>query len=75
MNSNKKRLKKIPDYTFLGCPLTKNRTPWCFAICVPEHGTGRCGRPAPHAIKSRIQIGIENYKASLSEKPVNIHIK
>ncbi len=75
MNSNNKRLKRIPDYTFLGCPLTKNRTPWCFAICAPDHGLGRCGRPAPHAIKSRIQIGIENYKASLEEETAGMGIK
>lgn len=55
--------KKLKDYTYLGCPLTRNRTPWCFRICSPDaEGSGECGRLAPHSFKSRIQQGIEDYK-------------
>ena len=55
--------KKLKDYTYLGCPLTRNRTPWCFRICTPDNeGSGECGRLAPHSFKSRIQQGIEDYK-------------
>lgn len=51
------------EYTYLGCPLTKNRSPWCFRTCKPNvDGTGLCGRVAPHAFKSRIQQGIEDFK-------------
>jgi acyl-coenzyme A thioesterase PaaI-like protein len=54
--------KGLKQYTYLGCPLTRNRTPWCFRLCTPDlEGHGRCGRVAPHGLKSRIQLGIENY--------------
>jgi hypothetical protein len=47
---------------FLGCPLTNNRSLWCFRICTPNaSGNGFCGRVAPHGLKSKIQICIENY--------------
>jgi|GEM_PF-1419123 len=55
--------KDLKDYTYLGCPLTRNRTPWCFRTCKPSaDGTGLCGRIAPHSFKSRIQQGIEDFK-------------
>jgi hypothetical protein len=55
--------KGLKDYTYLGCPLTNNRSPWCFRICTPNaDGTGFCGRVAPHELKSRIQQGIEDFK-------------
>ena len=50
------------EYTCLGCPLTRNRTAWCFRICTPdEEGHGRCGRIAPHSLKGRTQLSIEHY--------------
>jgi uncharacterized protein (TIGR00369 family) len=56
----------LRSYTYLGCPLTRNRSPWCFRLCIPDdEGSGECGRIAPHGLKSRIQLGIENYKKSL----------
>lgn len=59
----RKRNRKIPDYTYLGCPLTKNNSPWCFRICTPDHsGNGTCGRIAPHTLKGNIQQGIIDYK-------------
>ena len=36
-----------------GCPLTKNRTPWCFNLCVPHDGRGECGRLQPYALVGR----------------------
>lgn len=67
--TNSKHLKRISvrhgfkDYTYLGCPLTRNRSPWCFRMCKPDaEGHGYCGRVAPHGIKSRIQKGIEEYR-------------
>ncbi len=55
--------KGLKAYTYLGCPLTKNRSPWCFRMCQPNaDGTGLCGRVAPHGFKSRIQLGIEDFK-------------
>jgi uncharacterized protein (TIGR00369 family) len=61
--------KGIKEYTYLGCPLTHNRTPWCFRICIPDvEGNGQCGRLAPHSFKSRIQTGIEAHKKTLLEE-------
>jgi acyl-coenzyme A thioesterase PaaI-like protein len=53
----------MKEYTYLGCPLTRNRTPWCFRLCTPApDGSGKCGRVAPHSFKSRIQKGIADHK-------------
>ena len=50
------------EYTCLGCPLTRNRSAWCFRLCTPgEDGTGRCGRVAPHALQGRTQLSIANF--------------
>lgn len=63
--------KKLREYTYLGCPLTKNRSPWCFRLCKPNaDGTGLCGRVAPHGFKSRIQQSIENYKKRQAESSI-----
>ena len=52
----------LKQYTYLGCPLTRNRSPWCFRLCTPDvAGHGHCDRVAPHGFKGRIQLGIENY--------------
>jgi len=65
--------KNLKEYTYLGCPLTKNRTPWCFRMCkLNADGTGLCGRVAPHGLKSRIQKGIEDFnkrQADLANSP------
>lgn len=62
----RKRVRTRNDlrkYTYLGCPLTRNRSPWCFRLCRPDaDGTGLCGRVAPHSFKSRIQKGIDDFK-------------
>ena len=55
-------IKGIREYTCLGCPLTRNRTAWCFRLCTPdEEGNGRCGRIAPHSLKGRTQLSVERY--------------
>jgi hypothetical protein len=55
--------KSLKNYTYLGCPMTKNRSPWCFRMCkLNPDGTGLCGRVAPHGFKGRIQQGIEDFK-------------
>ena len=55
--------KALKEHTYLGCPITKNRSPWCFRMCTPNaDGSGFCGRVAPHGFKSRIQQGIEDFK-------------
>ena len=54
--------KNLRERTYLGCPMTKNRSPWCFRMCKPNaDGTGFCGRLAAHGFKSRIQQGIEEF--------------
>ena len=65
MESDKKILKTITgrkEYTCLGCPLTRNRSNWCFRLCTPDdQGRGRCGRIAPHSLRSNIQLSIERF--------------
>jgi len=67
LTKSKRRVRTksgFKEYTYLGCPLTRNRTPWCFRLCAPDKGgIGDCGRLAPHSFKSRIQMGIEKHKA------------
>ena len=55
--------KGIKKYTYLGCRLTRNRSAWCYRICPPDSGgRGRCGRIAPHSLKSSTQMAILNHK-------------
>jgi hypothetical protein len=63
---NIKTKKPLKEYTYLGCSLTRNRSAWCFALCLPDaEGKGHCGRLAPHGMKSRIQLSIEDYNKRL----------
>ncbi len=62
MKKTVKRHRKIGKYTYLGCVMTKNRSPWCFRMCRPDgEGHGLCGRVAPHTLKGRIQLSVINY--------------
>jgi len=64
----RRRIKDLPEYTYLGCPMTKNRSPWCFRMCRPhKDGTGQCGRIAPHSIRGNIQQGIIDYKKKINQ--------
>jgi hypothetical protein len=68
--TKKKSKSRLMDYSFLGCPLTANRSPWCFRLCVPDaKGCGRCGRVAPHALKGRTQLAIEAHMRKKGKKP------
>jgi hypothetical protein len=61
---NKLPEKKSPAWRReWGCPLTKNRTPWCFNICTPVDGRGECGRLQPYALVGRTDGAILRYKA------------
>ena len=66
MKSNRKTVrtsKGIKEYTYLGCPLTRNRSAWCYRMCPPDvEGKGRCGRIAPHSLMSSTQLAILKYK-------------
>lgn len=56
----------LKEYTYLGCPLTRNNSAWCYRLCQPDaQGHGRCGRLAPHGLKSRIQQSIEDHGKKL----------
>jgi acyl-coenzyme A thioesterase PaaI-like protein len=61
----KRRVKTrsgLREYTYLGCAVTRNRSPWCFRLCQPDlDGHGVCGRIAPHSFTGRIQAGIQDY--------------
>ena len=58
----KRERSRIPEYTCLGCPLTKSRSLWCHRMCVPKNGLGVCGRVAPHAVTGRTQQAILRHK-------------
>ncbi len=45
-----------------GCPLTRNRSSWCFALCDPFMGEGECGRHAYHAYMGRTAQAILDHK-------------
>jgi len=54
--------KGIREHTYLGCPLTRNRSAWCFRICTPDpEGKGKCGRVAPHSLLSSTQMAIKKH--------------
>jgi len=62
--------KGLKEFTYLGCPMTKNRSPWCFRMCKPNaDGAGLCGRVAPHGFKGRIQQGIEDFNNKQDDAP------
>jgi len=58
----KRTRSRIPEYTCLGCPLTKSHSLWCHRLCVPRDGIGFCGRVAPHAVSGRTAEAILKHK-------------
>jgi len=62
-----RRRARVPDYTVRGCPLTKSKSLWCHALCVPKDGIGVCGRIAPHTVQGRTQMAILKYKIKARE--------
>lgn len=60
--------KGTREYTYLGCPLTRSRTAWCFRLCAPDDaGHGRCGRIAPHGLTGRTAESIKDFNAKARE--------
>ena len=56
--------RSLKEYTYLGCPLTRNRSAWCYRSCQPDASDrGLCGRLAPHSLKGRTQLAIEKHNA------------
>jgi hypothetical protein len=53
----------LQPYSYLGCPETVARVPWCYRICKPINGLGTCGRVAPHTLLGRVQRAIARYQA------------
>ncbi len=63
----------VQPYSYLGCPETVSRVPWCYRICKPIDGVGTCGRPAPQLLKGRVQRAITTYKAEHKTGPTVDH--
>ena len=51
--------RNLPESTYLGCPLTKNQSAWCYRLCQPAQGRGSCGRVAPHCHAGRTRRAIK----------------
>lgn len=64
----RKRINRIPAFTFHGCVVTKHRSKSCRALCRPINGIGACGRIAPHSMLSRIQMSIAAHKREMEQK-------
>jgi hypothetical protein len=58
----KRTRTRVPEYTCLGCPLTKSHSLWCHRLCVPKEGVGACGRVAPHGVMGRTAEAILRFK-------------
>lgn len=72
MDTAKKTLrtrKGVREYSYLGCPLTRNRAAWCFRLCKPDdEGHGRCGRVAPHGLTGFTAQSIAAFKQEKREE-------
>ncbi len=63
LKKKRKSSKGLIKQNHLGCPLTLNRSFWCFGLCIPDsENRGHCGRIAPHGLKGRTQLAIEGHK-------------
>ena len=58
----KRTRSRVPEYTCLGCPMTKSHALWCHRLCVPKDGIGFCGRVAPHGVTGRTAEAILKFK-------------
>jgi len=68
----KREKTRVPEYTCLGCPLTKSHSLWCHRLCVPKNGVGYCGRVAPHAVTGRTQEAILRFKAAQVRRETSV---
>ena len=70
-----KRVKtRIPEYTHLGCPLTKSQSLWCHALCTPKEGVGMCGRVAPHALIGATGEAILKFKLDKAHQESEVQV-
>jgi hypothetical protein len=70
-----KRTKtRMPEYTHLGCPLTKSHSLWCHALCAPKDGIGMCGRVAPHALMGSTGEAILKYKIQKARDEAEVQV-
>jgi hypothetical protein len=58
-----RRRGRLPEYRTLSCPFNGHQVGWCRGLCLPIHGRGTCGRPAPHAMVGRTQAAIAASRA------------
>ena len=68
----KRTRARVPEYTCLGCPLTKSHSLWCHRLCVPKEGIGFCGRVAPHAVMGRTGAAILKYKLNRARQEAQV---
>lgn len=68
----KRTRSRVPEYTCLGCPLTKSHSLWCHRLCVPKAGLGTCGRVAPHAVMGRTAEAILKHKISRAKMAARV---
>ena len=54
---------RVPSYVTISCPFNGHQVSWCMGFCEPVGTLGHCGRLAPHAMKGRTQIALENFVA------------
>jgi len=68
-----KRTKtRIPEYTVLGCPMTKSNSLWCHRLCVPKDGIGFCGRVAPHSVMGSTAEAILKFKLNKAHEETQV---
>lgn len=68
----KRTRTRVPEYTCLGCPLTKSHSLWCHRLCVPKEGIGYCGRVAPHAVVGRTAEAILRFKIAQGKEEARV---
>jgi len=68
----KRTRTRVPEYTCLGCPLTKSHSLWCHRLCVPRNGMGFCGRVAPHAVMGRTGAAIRKHKRNKARQEAQV---
>jgi len=59
---NPRRAGRLPEQLFFRCRMVNDQVSWCRMLCKPHKGLGRCGRLAPHELRS------EHHKAMTAFK-------
>jgi len=68
----KRNRTRVPEYTSLGCPITKSHSHWCHRLCVPKDGIGTCGRVAPHSVMGSTAEAILKFKIRKSQEEARV---